>query len=245
MPDHDSCLVSKLSHYVDLPASDKALLARLEEATEEYPAGRKVYTTGDPMEHLYVVQVGWFCAYTGLADGSRHVVRIHHPGDVIGFPDLAFRQTSVDVVAIDHGRLCPFEKSVLDVVLEEAPRLTALLMTLMSREYVIFIDTLRAISRMNAPARLAFFILDLVNRLRIVNPRTGDRFYCPVNQTMTGDVIGLTNVSVSRSWKVLEANGWVERDDNAVIIHDEKALREACDYADRYKEMDVDWFPKR
>jgi CRP-like cAMP-binding protein len=245
MRDHDSCLVSKLSHYIDLPLSDKALLARLEEATEEYPAGHKVYTTGDPMEHLYVVQVGWFCAHTGLADGGRHVVRIHHPRDVIGFPDLAFRHASVDVVAIDGGRLCPFDKSDLDVVLEEAPRLTALLMALLSRDYVIFIDTLRAISRMHAPARLAFFILDLATRLRIVKPHMGDRFYCPVNQTMTGDVIGLTNVSVSKSWKVLEANGWVEREDNAVIIRDEKALRESCDYVDRYSEMDVDWFPKR
>ena len=38
----------------------RALLARLEEATEAYSAGRKVHASGDPMEHLYVVQAGWF-----------------------------------------------------------------------------------------------------------------------------------------------------------------------------------------
>lgn len=239
----ESCLVAKLSHYVDLDDRQERMLARLEESTVEHGSREEIYSGGDDNKYLYVVKSGWLYGYTDLPDGGRHVVRIYHAGDIIGLPGLAYNRHHVNLKSANRGALCPFEKRDLDEIIEEAPRITALLFTLSSREQVILIDMLRASSRMAAKARLAYLFLDILCRLRITNPGITDRMQMPLTQTDIGDAVGLTNVTVSRAMSELQRDGFIERQPGALVITDEDRLRELCDFTDRHREMDTSWFP--
>ena len=190
-----SCLVQRLSHYAELDRPSLESLARFEREERDFAKNaNEVYREGDSHMHLYVVKHGWLYSYADLKDGRRQIVEIHHPGDIVGFPDIAFAERTTVLKAAEDVRLCPFPKKDLDEVFKAAPQLAALLFALALRNQVIMIDFLRAIGRMSARERIAYLLLDLQARLRITNTSMTTTFRLPINQTEISDVLGLTNV---------------------------------------------------
>ena len=97
-----SCLVSKLSHYISLSDTDQDRLAGLEKAERKFDAGQEVYQGGDANKNLYVIKHGWAFSYTDLPDGRRQIVKIHHPGDIIGFPDVALKHSTTTLRTVEE-----------------------------------------------------------------------------------------------------------------------------------------------
>lgn len=239
-----SCLVTKLSHYVDLTDQEKDLLAVLEKSEQPVVAGQEIYAGGDSMERLFVVKEGWLYSYANLHDGGRHIARIHHPGDIIGFPNLALTHHAINLRAVTKGCLCPFPKRGLDEVIQQSPKLTALFLTLSAREQVVLIDVIRAASHSRPRETLAYFLCDLIARLRITNSTMTDTIRMPLNQTEIGDIFGVTNVTVSRTLAAMESEQLIARSAGSVRLLQEDALKRMSDFYDRYAEMDTSWFPK-
>ena len=238
-----SCLIQKLSHYVTLDRTSLENLAELERDERIFKRQDEVYQGGERNANLYVVKRGWLYSYTDLMDGRRQIVEIHHPGDIVGFPDIAFHETTTVLRAAEDVCLCPFPKVALKKVFRDAPQLSALLFTLSIRNQVILIDFLRAMGRMSARERIAYLVLDMLARLRIANKSVTDTFNLPLNQTEISDILGLTNVYVSRSFTALEKEGLIERYNGTIRILQEARLAEMCDFFDRHSDLDTAWFP--
>ena len=238
-----SCLVQRLSHYTDLDETSLDSIARFEREEKDVSKNEEVYQEGDHNIHLYVVKRGWLYSYADLKDGRRQIVEIHHPGDIIGFPDIAFTERTTVLKAAEDARLCPFPKKDLDEVFKASPQLAALLFALAVRNQVIMIDFLRAIGRMSARERIAYFLLDMQARLRVTNKVTPGIFRLPLNQTEISDVLGLTNVYVSRSFTALERDGLISRSNGTVEILEEERMKQICDFSDRHTKLDTTWFP--
>lgn len=244
MSETSSCLVSKLSHYMPLSEKDEERLARLEKSERTFPAGQEIYQGGDENRNLYVVKHGWAFSYTDLPDGRRQIVKIHHPGDIIGFPDVALKHATTTVRTVENVCLCPFPKSSLDEILRKSPRLSALLISIALRDHVVLIDVLRAMGRMSAQERISYMLLDLLARLRITNRSMTDTFRLPMTQSQIADYLGLTNVYISKTFLRLEREGFIQRDQDQVRILKESEMIELTDFHDRYAEMDTSWFPQ-
>ena len=243
-PKADSCLITNFSHYLELVETDRQLLIFLERSERKFFAGELIYARGDRTVDLFVVKSGWLFAFTILPDGRRHVVRVYTAGDIIGLPAFAYSQHALHLEASTAGILCLFSKKALNQVFETSPRLTALLFSLVAREEVILSETLRAAIRMRPIARLAYFLLDLICRLRVTNSTMTTRFALPLTQAVIGDTMGLTNVTVSRELTAMESEGLIERFMDDIVLRDEMRMRELCDYTDRYATLDVSWFPR-
>ena len=243
MSENESCLVSKLSNYIDLNDTDLDLLADLEEEEESYTAQSIVQKADAPTEYLYVVKSGWLFSDMELPDGRRQIVKIHHAGDLIGMPDIALDHAALNTQSVTDTVLCPFPKRHLDKLFESSPRLTALLFTISLRDQVIFTDKLRAIGRMSARERVAHFLLDIAHRLRITNRDMTDTFRMPMTQTEIGDATGLTSVTISKTMMQLQLDKLIDRRDGNITLREEERLEAMCDYVDRYSDMDTDWFP--
>ena len=125
-----SCLAQKLSHYAELDEASLESIARFEREERDFAKNDEVYQEGDKNIHLYVVKKGWLYSYADLKDGRRQIVEIHHPGDIVGFPDIAFTERTTVLRAAEDVRLCPFPKKDLDEVFKRAPQLAALLFAL-------------------------------------------------------------------------------------------------------------------
>lgn len=242
-PKAASRLLTKLTHYCELDEVSGQLLAFLERFERKFSAGESIFASGERIRNLFVVKSGWLFTSITLPDGRRQVTRIYHAGDIIGLPTLAFTHHVMDLEASTDGCICPFAKKDLEPIFERSPKLAAVLFVLCARENVILSDTLRAACRMRPLARLAYFLLHLASSLRITNPTMAGYLELPLTQTVIGDTLGLTNVSVSRALSLMENDGLIRQVRNEVVLLDEQRLSELCDYTDRYAAMDVSWFP--
>lgn len=241
----ESCLVTYLSAYVDLCETDHGLLADLEGDEREYPPEARVQSRGETLRELFVVKRGWLYRSTDLADGRRHITQVCHAGDVIGLADLGTGYVATHLDTCTEVCLCPFSREAVRRILVESPRLGALLLALSSRKQIILIDQLRAVGRMVARDRVLFLLLMLLHRLRVTNPEMTDGFTLPLRQAEIGDMLGLTNVSVSKAFVELEAEGWISRERQRVTLHEIGRMIARTDFVDRYTRLDVSWFPSR
>ena len=236
-------LVRKLSHYVDLGEREIEQVCRIQTRLRRFERDELLFREGDNNQDLYIVQQGWLFNYIDAPDGRRQIINIYHPGDVIGFPDMALRERTTNLFAVEAGSLCPFPKESMADIYQHCPRLAALMLTIALREETVLIDRLRTFSRSSARARVAYLFLELHARLAVSAGAASDKLHMPLNQQEIGDAVGLTNVSVSRASKQLEEAGWISTMSRTVTLHDHAALRKLCDFHDRYAEMATDWFP--
>lgn len=238
-----SCLVEKLSSFIDLGDVDSQLLAELEKNNRAYKKRDEVWTLDDEINNLHVVQKGWLMSYTILQDGRRQVLEIHYPGDVIGLPDIPFKHSTSNLVAIEDCVLCPFPKSSVDVIFSKSPRLTALLFTLAMIDKAINLDRLRVLGRMSARERLAHILLEIHSRLTLTKGVLDNGFRFPLSQFDLADALGLTNVSVSNAFGKLEAEELISRNSGNIQLLNVESMIQMSDYINRYREVDISWFP--
>ena len=239
----ESCMADKLSHYVELSDHERTVLARFEEGERAFPRQTDIRHAGETGDRLYAIKKGWLYSYADFADGRRQIVKVHTPGDIVGFADLAYDEATTALRTCGPAVVCPFPKRALTDVLRDQPRLSALLLTIALRDQVILVDTLKATGRMSARERVAYFLLDMLARLRVLAGPELTGFALPLSQTEIGDVIGLTNVYVSKTLGRLEEAGRIRRDGSTVELVEERELRDMVDFRDRYATLDTSWFP--
>ncbi len=238
-----SCLVDKIGYHIALRDSDARLLARLEEEQVKVSAGQSLRSRGDKVRQLYVVKSGWLFSYTHLPNGSRQVLHLHYPGDIVGLPDIAFDQATCSLTAAGAAVVCPFPKNCLDEIFVRSPRLSALLFSIGMVEHAVLTDRIRIMARMGARERVAHFLLEVVSRLRVTQRGAAEDYEIPLTQELIGDAVGLSNVYVSRSLTQLSRRGLISRNGRRVKLLDERGLIESVDFSDRHFRIDTSWFP--
>ncbi|MDY6828387.1 MAG: Crp/Fnr family transcriptional regulator [Pseudomonadota bacterium] len=238
-----SCLVEKLGRFLSLSEADTALIAELEKDEQSFKAHTKIRPLGWKAEHLCVVKEGWLYSYRLLPEGRRQVLDVHYPGDVLGMADLPFREYSIAVETATDCCLCPFPKSAMDRIFTQSPRMTALLFTIALVEQTVLLDRLCALGRMEARERIVYLLLEVQARLRLAGCLDRNRFELPLTQTVIGDMLGLTNVYVSRMFSELEDDGLIDRDNGAFLLKEPDQMKTMVDFKDRYAALDTGWFP--
>ena len=66
----------------------------------------------------------------------------------------------------------------------------------------------------------------------------------PMSQQEIGDMLGLTNVTVSRELTALQVDGLIEKEGAHIRLMDISALIRMCEFKDRYNKIDTTWLPK-
>lgn len=239
-----SCVTEKLARYGAISEREGYLLSLMEDVEKEFEAQEQVVELGQPIQEFYVVKRGWLYSYSLLPDGRRQVFGIHYPGDIIGMYNLPFGRAQYALQANTATCLCPFPRQHFHRILTETPRLSGLLFTLNMVEKAVLFDRLLAVARKSAKDRLCHLLLEIRSRLVLTDHTEGDRFQLPLSQSVIGDAVGLTNVSVSRCFTELESEGLISRE-GRYFEFDAEALGERIGFEDRFAEMQTSWFEER
>lgn len=190
-----------------------------------------------------MVNSGWVLSFVLLDDGSRQILRLHLPGDMVGLSCAAFNEATESLVALTDVKLCLVEKASLKRLFVEHPRLGALLFLIAQAEKVSLSDRLASLGRTSAKARVAALILDTVFRLRVMKADLGDSFSFPLTQEEIGDATGLTAVHVNRMVRALVEESLIARNANQLTLLNEERLIEVANYNNRYAALDTGWLP--
>lgn len=238
-----SCLAERLSHYLPLTAREEDALSTLEQGERTYRRGAVVTREHGKGRDLFIVRKGWLYSCLLLGNGSRQIMRLHFPGDLIGLSALAFGRSADSTVAVTDVVLCSFEKDRLGQLFVDHPRIGALLLNLTVAERAALADRLASVGRTSARARVGSLICEIFARMRVMEGAGTDRFSIPLTQEDIGDATGLTAVHVNRMMRALVDDGLIERSGNSVRLLREERLAEEAGFVDRFARIDTSWLP--
>ncbi len=155
----------------------------------------------------FLIEEGWALSYKVLPDGSRQVIDVAVAGDILGMRSLLLRSCDVDAVAVTPAVVVEISGEVLRRTIDLAPRLGAALLWAVSRDEGLVVERLVDIGRRSAAERVAHFMLELNQRLRLVGLADGDSFRCPLSQAVIADALGLTPIHLNRTLRELRSQG--------------------------------------
>lgn len=236
-------LAAKLSRYLELTASERAVLAHLELHEKRLRGGDVLSREQEPSDLLWIVRGGWLQSSARLATGERQILRFHYKGDLIGLSSIAWAETAETLTAVSDCTVAPFQRRLLGRLFVAEPRLAAMLYAVAAAEAVVMSDRLQSLGRSDARARLCSILLGILSRLRHADPRITDSFHLPLTQTELGDAAGLTKVHVNRTLRDMEAEGLIARAGRTVRILNEPAMVGLSGFKDRLEHIATDWLP--
>ncbi|MEM9235068.1 MAG: Crp/Fnr family transcriptional regulator, partial [Pseudomonadota bacterium] len=187
---------------------------------------------------------GWVISSIQSLDGHKTVIDVHHPGDIVGVSQVAYKNSPYSSYTASNAILCPFPRHHLDDLLKTSPRLSGMLQAVCMVEQTILHDRIAMMSSNEAHIRLCHFLLQTFCRLKFMNDDLENQFFCPLNQNAIGDAIGVTSVHVSRMFTRLSEMGLVERHRNFIKFLDWDKAVEMTGFIDRYAELDLQWLPE-
>ncbi|HEX7876475.1 MAG TPA: Crp/Fnr family transcriptional regulator [Sphingobium sp.] len=238
-----SCFADTLAKYASLSDAEIKALVRLEENPRKVKRGAMIQRVNDSITELFILREGRVMSFVILPDGSRQILRVYFPGDFIGSASTIYGKAPESLVTLSDAVICPFDKHALRRLLEEYPRVAALLFLLSNAERVALTDRLASLGRTSAKARVASFLLDIFDRLRVIDDGVTDSFDLKLTQEEIGDAIGLTSVHVNRMVRQMEQEGLISRANGRITLMDVARLEQIGHYTNRHKDMDLDWLP--
>lgn len=227
-----------------LTPSENAALQRLEERERALRRGGTLVRENDRAGEMFVLRKGTMMTSVLLDDGSRQILRFLFPGDMLAVSSLVYREAPETITALTDCVVCPFERSAMSRLITEHPRLAALILVYNQIERAALTDRLAALGRTSAKARVAAVLLEMRNRLRMMDKSIRDSFVLGLTQEEIGDATGLTAVHVNRMLRQLEEEKLIAREGGRLAFTDERALARAANYVDRYAGLDLGWLPE-
>ncbi|WP_018861868.1 MULTISPECIES: Crp/Fnr family transcriptional regulator [unclassified Thioalkalivibrio] len=233
----EGCILTQIGQFAELVPEEKALLLDLEKDPKRYAAETCLCAAGEEAERFYTLSSGWACAVRDLADGRRQVLDIFLPGQILGLREMGFNEARSDFVALTDIEACPFPRTRLTEVFEQAPRLASLFFLILAREQSMLVERIINIGRRPAAERLAHFILEMKVRLQ----RPSHEVRLPMNQSVLADALGMSAVHVSRSFSQLRKRDLIRTDGGAIWIHDMEGLVRFSGFNRAYLDCEANW----
>jgi CRP/FNR family transcriptional regulator, anaerobic regulatory protein len=151
---------------------------------------------GEPADRVYTLNEGSARIYKLLSDGRRQIVGFALPGDFVGLMPRDTFAFSAD--ALDHLRLCRFERDEFDRLARHRPRLMERLHQYATDELLMAQQHMSVLGRRTAEERIATFLVDLRRRWARVSGRSVT-IPLPMSRLDIADYLGLTIETVSRT----------------------------------------------
>ncbi|OHV12776.1 Crp/Fnr family transcriptional regulator [Kushneria phosphatilytica] len=234
MDGSDVDIIRHFEEYCGLEEDDRALLNELERHPMTLSAGDLLWEEHQTADAFYVLRKGWAYSYRAMNDGTRQVLDVYLPGDVIGLREFSFYKRLSSVAMLTEVSLGRISYRYLISLFGSSHRLTALFFSMLAGQQALLTERLVNVGRRNARDKLAHFICEMYMRLKRVYPELPQHFCMPLSQQMLADILGLSSVHVSRTFSELRETGLVYRDRNRISIPDPELLIRATGFSDHY-----------
>lgn len=234
MSSDESCVVRHFNYYSPLSEEDKSLLTALEDSATPVRAGTVLWEERDEAQEFCTLKAGWAFSYRNLENGTRQILEIYLPGDIIGLREFAFTQRLAGVQMVEDGEVCFFPHCNLINIFRRSFTLTSILFAVASRQQVLITERLVNLARRNARQKLAHFLLEMFQRVKQTQANGSESLRLPLSQELLADLLGLSPVHVSRTFSGLSHDGLVFRDRHKVTLPDLEALKQEAGFDDRY-----------
>ncbi len=216
--------VHRFSEFVPLTSADLQSIERLSVEHLHLRRHDTIRLQGDPVRDVYLLTDGWVGSCMDVATGTRQMVKIHLPGDLLGAPSMTLPAAAETLIALTRATVEVIPVSAFARLFMNSPRIAAAMFLSSLKERIFLMDRLTSVARTSAVQRLSAFLINLYGRLKLAGLEE-TRFELPLSQNELADVIGITPVHANRTWAQLERTGLVQREGKTVILLDVDGLK--------------------
>jgi len=186
-----------------------AQMQRLDEAVASRRAvarGEALFRSGEAFSSLFAVRTGFFKTCVSSEDGRDQVTGFQMAGELLGLDGIGTDRHTCDAVALEDSQVCVIPYHQLEDLSRELPDLQRHFHKIMSREIVRDHGVMLLLGSMRAEERLAAFLLNLTQRLRM-RGFSGSSLILRMTREEIGSYLGLKLETVSRAFSHFQEAG--------------------------------------
>lgn len=230
----ESCIAEHFQHYASLDPQEIQFLESLEHKTLSYPRNSLLWHEGSEASNFYIVRHGWAYSSRILNNGSRQVLDVFLPGDLIGLGDYAYKHRLNNAHALLDIELCTFSRNRIQGIFGRTGPLGQLLFSFAAQGQALLRERITTLGRRSARQRVAHLLVELSVRLENspVLVENSDRL--PLSQTLMADLLGLSAVHINRTVRGLREDGLIELQHQAIKLRDISALKAVAGFNPKY-----------
>lgn len=196
----------------------------------EIERGRSVIADGREVTSVYLISEGWAVSKLALETGDTQILDILGPGSFAGISRL--NETGRDdysAIALQDVKAYRIDIKALQSLCSEDEDLARWLTDTMSRQSQRMQRHITALGQLPARGRLAFAMLRIIDvAQQMGGPAVNTTIRLPMTQEEIGNMLGLTNVSISKLMNAFRKEGMIDYGRNRIVVHDIAALSEIC-----------------
>lgn len=240
-------LYACFEHADTLPERERQQLFDLASERLTYAKDEVILREGQPANGLFVVETGLCLTERYLEDGSRQIIDIHFPGEIIGLDQLSLPHHLSGLTALTDAVLFAYDKLSVMHLFTGSPALARLLLNMVSQGQAILTERIVGLSRHGALRRVARLLLEILHRGGYANPigvrtlrkipehkaeQANRMLQSPLTfripQNVIADTLGLSIVHVSRVLRQLREKDMINTQGHGITLMDVDGLRDVA-----------------
>lgn len=222
----NSCPLRAIKSFRKFTTEELRFVERFKVGEVKLSRGQTVLAEDENSEYLYTVLSGWLVKHKMLADGRRQIINYALPGDFLGLQAATFDKMQHSVEALSEVTLCAFPKKKFWTLYEHHQGLSFDVTWIAAQEKSILADFLVSAGQRTSSERIAFLLLILFRRARLVGLVRNNSVHFPFNQEHLGDTIGFSLVHTNKCLARLRRSRAFEWIGDAFTMLDEDLLAE-------------------
>ncbi|MCG7657642.1 fumarate/nitrate reduction transcriptional regulator Fnr [Wielerella bovis] len=207
-----NCSLREVCLPVEAPAGlqeeDFRQLNAVIKQSKKLKKGEYLFHAGESFSSLFAIRTGFFKTSVNTQDGRDQVTGFFMSGELVGMDGISINKYACDAVALEDSEVCELPFDRLEELQKHMPQLNLHFFRLMSREIVRDQNVMLLLGNMRAEERLAVFLLNLSDRLRMRGFAAND-FILRMSREEIGSYLGLKLETVSRTLSRFNQEGLI------------------------------------
>lgn len=224
----EKCPLRRCEYFLPFTEEELAFMIRFKAGELAVDTGTTVLMEGSNSPQVFTVLSGMGTRYKTLEDGSRQVINFLFPGDFIGLQAGIMGEMKHSVETSTPMVLCVFNRSDLWNMFKAHPSRAYDLTWIAAVEEHFLGETLAALGQRTAGQRVAWALLRIHHRLRVVGLEKAGVVPLAFRQQDLADALGLSLVHTNKTLMQLRKSGLARWSDGSLDIQDRTKL---ADYA--------------
>ena len=199
-----------------------------------YPRGAAIIRAGEELDGSTLLLSGFANRYKDLSDGRRQSLELSVPGDFIDLHSFTLKRIDHDIGALSAVRTAWAPHERIREITAELPHLTRLLWLNTTVDAALHRERIMSLGARTAAERLAAFVWETRERLRVVGLADETGYDLPLTQADLAELLGLSMVHMNRTIRELRERGLAVLRDRMVRIEDWDGLRKFAQFHPGY-----------
>lgn len=185
---------------------------------------------GAILDAIFLIVDGWATAKMEIKTGDTQILEIFGPGSIAGLCRLdEAGLVEYSITALQSVQAYRMDIDALTLVCSNNEYLSRWLSNLLVRQTQRSHRHLTALGQLPARGRLAFVMLRILTVAQQMGQSIdGHPIPLPMTQDSIGNMLGLTNVSVSKIMTEFRKGGLIDYSRNRIVIKNVTALSDIC-----------------